>query len=226
MGNLIKTKTLIQFLKMDHLRTLDQKGVTILEYIWIDGSATLRGKARTIPKTVNDVSQVPEWNYDGSSCYQAETANSEVILKPVFMCPDPFRGGELGVEVSRVCSEHLFVIINIEAFDIPKPAVIGEHIPTITPDWANAGDELTLAFELICGVENLLDTTSDVGHGHPVVTEHLDEEVGGVSIRRNEDSDFGFQRYDDFAVSFDNDLIILVLVPSPTAHVCVIRVPC
>lgn len=79
---------------MDHLRNLDQKGVTILEYIWIDGSETLRGKSRTMPGAITDVSQIPDWNYDGSSCYQAETANSEVILKPVFMCPDPFRGGE------------------------------------------------------------------------------------------------------------------------------------
>lgn len=79
---------------MDHLYNLDQQGVTIVEYIWVDGSATLRGKARTIPKKITNVDQLPDWNYDGSSCYQAVTSNSEVILKPVCMVPCPFRGGD------------------------------------------------------------------------------------------------------------------------------------
>lgn len=34
------------------------------------------------------------WNYDGSSTYQATTENSEVIIKPVAMYRDPFRGGD------------------------------------------------------------------------------------------------------------------------------------
>ena len=37
---------------------------------------------------------MPEWNYDGSSCYQASTDNSEVIMKPVAMFRDPFRKGQ------------------------------------------------------------------------------------------------------------------------------------
>ena len=32
---------------------------------------------------------VPSWNYDGSSTYQATTSNSEVILKPVAVYRDP-----------------------------------------------------------------------------------------------------------------------------------------
>ncbi len=38
-----------------------------------------------------DVAELPWWNYDGSSCYQATTENSEVLLKPVAMYRDPFR---------------------------------------------------------------------------------------------------------------------------------------
>lgn len=34
---------------------------------------------------------MPEWNFDGSSCYQANTENSEIILKPVAFYPDPFK---------------------------------------------------------------------------------------------------------------------------------------
>ena len=74
----------------------------IAEYVWIDGQALqkkelksngLRSKTRTI--NVNKViklDQLPEWNYDGSSTYQADTENSEVILKPVSFFRDPFRG--------------------------------------------------------------------------------------------------------------------------------------
>ena len=69
------------------------KGI-IAEYIWIDGIGELRSKARTLPKKVKNVSELPEWNYDGSSCFQATTENSEIIMKPVFFFRDPFRGGD------------------------------------------------------------------------------------------------------------------------------------
>jgi glutamine synthetase len=43
---------------------------------------------------VQSLSDLPEWNYDGSSTYQATTENSEVILKPVAYFRDPFRQGD------------------------------------------------------------------------------------------------------------------------------------
>lgn len=71
---------------------LDQRDKIIAEYVWIDGTGIgLRSKSRTLNKDVTSLKDIPEWNYDGSSTYQAECNNSEVILKPVAFFSDPFR---------------------------------------------------------------------------------------------------------------------------------------
>ena len=68
--------------------------VTVAEYVWIDGSGiVMRSKCRTLLGQVNSLADLPEWNYDGSSCYQASTENSEIIMKPVAYYRDPFRKG-------------------------------------------------------------------------------------------------------------------------------------
>ncbi len=65
----------------------------VAEYIWIDGTApTAEVRAKT--KILADGDEPGIWGFDGSSTNQATGDNSDVVLKPVFSCPDPFRGGD------------------------------------------------------------------------------------------------------------------------------------
>ncbi|MFH1866686.1 MAG: glutamine synthetase beta-grasp domain-containing protein [Patescibacteria group bacterium] len=63
------------------------------EYIWIDGrkpTAKLRSKTRIIERPDN-LKDVPNWGFDGSSTNQAVTTISDCALKPVYFLPDPLR---------------------------------------------------------------------------------------------------------------------------------------
>jgi glutamine synthetase len=63
------------------------------EYIWIDGmepTPTLRSKT----KVLADGAELPIWGFDGSSTNQAPGKNSDCVLQPVLVVPDPIRGGE------------------------------------------------------------------------------------------------------------------------------------
>jgi len=65
---------------------------TLLEYVWLGGSGQdLRGKTKIMEGQIDDVSECPVWNYDGSSTGQAITTASEIKLVPVCMVKDPFR---------------------------------------------------------------------------------------------------------------------------------------
>jgi len=67
------------------------------EYIWIDGhkpTAKLRSKTKILDGTVTEVSDLPEWGFDGSSTQQAEGHFSDCLLKPVYFLLDPIRGGD------------------------------------------------------------------------------------------------------------------------------------
>lgn len=77
-----------------------------LEYLWLDGEDTqnIRGKTKVADTSeprwkdhngFKNVKNYPDWSYDGSSTKQAEAGegnNTDCVLKPVFVCDDPFRG--------------------------------------------------------------------------------------------------------------------------------------
>jgi glutamine synthetase len=61
-----------------------QTGNVSIEYVWISGNYELRSKIKVMYDTrIDNISDIPEWNYDGSSTDQAEGINSEIIIKPM-----------------------------------------------------------------------------------------------------------------------------------------------
>lgn len=74
---------------------ISNKSNIVCEYIWIGGNGELRSKTRVLQKNnygFNNLSSIPDWNYDGSSTNQAPSdGNTEVTLKPCAVFKDPFR---------------------------------------------------------------------------------------------------------------------------------------
>ncbi|MFK5974303.1 MAG: glutamine synthetase beta-grasp domain-containing protein [Flavobacteriaceae bacterium] len=67
-----------------------------LEYIWLDGyapTANLRSKTKVEEHDdfKGTLAEIGNWSFDGSSTQQAEGGNSDCILKPVAIYPDPTR---------------------------------------------------------------------------------------------------------------------------------------
>jgi glutamine synthetase len=80
---------------LDRYLKLPQGEKCQAEYIWIGGTGhDIRSKTKTLNKKVSSPAELPIWNYDGSSTGQAPGADSEVMLKPQAIFPDPFRGGD------------------------------------------------------------------------------------------------------------------------------------
>jgi glutamine synthetase len=61
------------------------------EYIWIDGTEPT-AKLRSKTKIIDEAPGI--WGFDGSSTNQAPGSNSDCVLRPVFTCSDPIRGGD------------------------------------------------------------------------------------------------------------------------------------
>ena len=65
-----------------------------LEYIWLDGyepTQNMRSKTLVKKNFSGEVEDCPIWSFDGSSTKQAEGGDSDCLLKPVAIFPDPQR---------------------------------------------------------------------------------------------------------------------------------------
>lgn len=68
------------------------------EYIWLDGvrpTQGLRSKTRILPRSGDGpvgADSFPNWSFDGSSTSQADGADSDLVLQPVRVAPDPLQG--------------------------------------------------------------------------------------------------------------------------------------
>jgi len=62
-----------------------------LEYIWIGGKGEFRSKIKIMTVCRELVLEdIPEWNFDGTSTQQANSLDTEVMLKPVKFVKSPF----------------------------------------------------------------------------------------------------------------------------------------
>ena len=65
-----------------------------LEYIWLDGykpTQSLRSKTQVRSDFGGTLEECPMWSFDGSSTLQATGDDSDCLLKPVAIYPDPDR---------------------------------------------------------------------------------------------------------------------------------------
>ena len=71
------------------------------QYLWLDGTEPTP-LIRTKTKVIAKGEAPPIWGFDGSSTNQAPGDNSDCVLKPVFTCPDPIRGGDNIIVLTEV----------------------------------------------------------------------------------------------------------------------------
>ena len=82
--------------------------LTYAEYLWLDGdqpTQKLRSKTRILDRDTSRPAapcDFPTWSFDGSSTYQASGHDSDLLLEPVAVVPDPIRGTDHAIVLCQV----------------------------------------------------------------------------------------------------------------------------
>jgi glutamine synthetase len=96
--------------------SLPTRGKVCLEYIWLTRlagvgstpSVIMRGKTRVVDRAPQSVAQLEPWSSDALAANQGTDQERfgykvEVLLRPAFMCDDPFRGAPHKLVLCDVC---------------------------------------------------------------------------------------------------------------------------
>ena len=80
-----------------------------LEYLWLDGCTPtqIRSKTKIVKYFGREGGEAPVWGFDGSSTEQAKGSDSDCVLKPVRIYPNP-------LEVSDHASIVLCEVWNVD----------------------------------------------------------------------------------------------------------------
>lgn len=111
-------------------------------YLWIDGTGeNIRLKDRVLDKIPTGVKDLPNWQYDGSSTYQAVGENSDTTLVPRAIYRDPFKPGKNDIIV--MCDTYL---ADGNATESNKRAALQAAIEKVSSEepWFGIEQEYTL----------------------------------------------------------------------------------
>ena len=107
-----------------------------LEYLWLDGCnpTQIRSKTKIVKYFGRDGGEAPVWGFDGSSTEQAEGNNSDCVLKPVRIYPNPLESSTYQQGSIVLCE-----VWNVD--DTPHPTNTRRELEELLEDLEDDIDE-------------------------------------------------------------------------------------
>lgn len=151
--------------------------VFVLEYIWIGGNGSMRSKTKVFNNSIASLSDIPKWNFDGSSTGQSgKTLDVEVILQPVKYCIDPFRENNSYLVLCETYDTAGNPIFNNYRYNANK--IFGCNYENLDEPWFGLEQEYFLEYNLWPIKLDQGPYYCGVGNKHSferlIVNEHLD----------------------------------------------------
>jgi len=107
-----------------------------LEYLWLDGCnpTQIRSKTKIVKYFGREGGEAPVWGFDGSSTEQAEGNNSDCVLKPVRIYPNPLESSTYQQGSIVLCE-----VWNVD--DTPHPTNTRRELEELLEDLEDDIDE-------------------------------------------------------------------------------------